>query len=95
MDLSKHTDSKNTSARGRTRDCGRDCGTLSEGLLDVTPNAHEGVLRCVRRRRDCRVGVDGRGDGAADGVAGGRAWGSRTLSLQQGKLVLVHSVQRL
>lgn len=39
--------------------------------------------------------MDGRGDGAADGVAGGRAWGSRTLSLQQGKLILVHSVQRL
>lgn len=49
----------------------------------------------MRRRRDCRVGVDGRGDGAADGVAGGRAWGSRTLSLQQRKIILVHSVHRL
>lgn len=29
-----------TPAAGHKRDCGRDCGTLSEGLLDVTPDAH-------------------------------------------------------
>lgn len=38
--------------------------------------------------------MDGRGDGAADGVTGGGAGRTWTLSLQQGKLILVHSLQR-
>lgn len=70
-----------TSASDHIRDWGRDCDTLSEGLLDITPNAHERVLRCVRRGCDGRVGVDGSGDRAADGVTGGRTWRARTLSL--------------
>lgn len=55
--------------------------TLSEGLLNVSPHAHQWVLRCVSGSGAGRVRMDRSRDRPVDGVAGGGAQRAGTLSL--------------